>query len=88
MNCELISLGLGLPLSFVLASAVAVMMMAVMAVVVTASIVVTTVVTAVVSLRRFRWTMAPWPCILDLWCALIMALNFPAGTGSRRRFSR
>ena len=84
MDCKLISLSLGFSLSFVLASAVAVMVMAVMAVVVTASI----VVAAVVSLRCFRRTMASWPCILDLVrCALIMTMHFLAGTGRRRRFS-
>ena len=82
MGCKLIAMGLGFSLAFVLASTVAVMVMPVMARVMTASIVVTTVMTTVVSLRRFRWTMASWPCVLMLrWCALIMPVHFPTGTG-------
>ena len=78
MGCKLIAMGLGFSLAFVLASTVAVMVMPVVAGVMTASIVVTTVV----SLRRFRWTVASWPCVLMLrWCALIMPVHFPTGTG-------
>ena len=61
MGYELIALGLGFSLAFVLASTVAVMVVPVMAVVITAGIVVITVMATVVSLRRFRWTVASWP---------------------------
>lgn len=66
MGGVLITLGLGSPLSLVFASTVSVVMM--MAVV---TIVLAAVVTAMVSLRRFSWTMASRPGV-----SLILPLHF------------
>mmetsp|Transcript_27646 Transcript_27646/g.79810 ORF Transcript_27646/g.79810 Transcript_27646/m.79810 type:complete len:214 (+) Transcript_27646:2882-3523(+) len=74
MGGVLISLGLGFPLSLVLAPTMPVVMMAVMTIVVAG--VMAAVVAVVVSLRRFRWTMASWPCVLVLRNSLIMAVHF------------
>lgn len=77
MGGVLISLGLGSPLSLVFASTVPVMVvMAVM----TTGIVLAAVVTAMVSLRRFSWTMASRPGVSLI---LTLPLHFPiviAGT--------
>lgn len=68
MGGVLISLGLGSPLSLMFASTVPVMVVVVMAVM---TILLAAVVTAMVSLRRFSWTMASRPGV-----SLILPLQF------------